>query len=156
MADAAVAATTESVKVAVKVVGQGPLWPQGGIGNPFSQCLNGDSCSGLLYEDNFLVFLFFLIGLAGLCAFTAGRATARGWQPITAIIPNMLLFTIAIRFLLWGIFRNTLFHPYYFVVDALVLIAIATLGFQLTRTYQMTTQYYWLYRRVGPLAWAKR
>lgn len=140
----------------VKVIGIGPLWPEAGVGGPVSQCLNGDSCSSLIYEDNYLVFLFFVLGLAGLCAFTAGRATARGWSPITAIIPSMLIFTFAIRYLLWAIFKNTLFHPYYFVVDALVLIAIAALGFQLTRAYQMTNQYYWLYRRVGPLAWAKR
>ena len=153
MADAAVAVGTEVVK---KVVGQGPIWPAGGVFHPINNCLFGNGCSGLLYEDNILVFLIFLIGLAGLCAFTSGRAIARGWNPITAVIPNMLLFALAVRFLLWGIFRNTLFHPYYFVVDALVLIAIAALGFQLTRAHQMTNQYYWLYRRVGPLAWAKR
>jgi len=49
-----------------------------------------------------------------------------------------------------------LFSLHYYLVDTMVLIIIALMGFRFTRAGQMTRQYRWLYVRTGPFSWAER
>jgi hypothetical protein len=42
------------------------------------------------------------------------------------------------------------------IVDTLVLIAGAFLGYRLTRARQMVNQYPWLYQSAGPFNWKQR
>lgn len=137
------------------VLGEGSVWPQTDVLQPIADCLAG-RCGGLIVEHDIIAFLVMVIGLGGLCAFLAGRSSARSWAAFSSLVINMVLFGFAIRFLEWGIFRGTLLQPYYYLVHTAILIAIAALGFQLTRTNQMVTQYHWLYQRSGPLTWKSR
>jgi O-antigen/teichoic acid export membrane protein len=121
----------------------------------------------LIAETSFAAFFIITIVLGGGAAFMAGRAFARTWKPFTRIVPYMLLLGLAVRFLHWGLFmdatyqswrdmKGTLISPHYFIVDTLVLIAMAALGYRLERARQMTTQYGWIYQRTSPLTWRKR
>ncbi len=46
-----------------------------------------------------------------------------------------------------------MFTLQFYVVDTIVLMVLAFLGYQYTRTNQMVSQYSWLYEKVSPLSW---
>jgi hypothetical protein len=123
--------------------------------------------TGLIAEKSFTAFFLITVVLGGGAAFMAGRAIARAWKPFTRLVFYMLLLGLAVRFLHWGLFsdatyaswremQGTLVSPHYFVVDTLVLIAMAALGYRLERARQMTTQYGWIYERTSPFSWRRR
>jgi hypothetical protein len=122
---------------------------------------------GLIAEKSFAAFLLVTVVLGGGAAFLAGRALARSWKPFARVAVYMLLLALAVRFLHWGLFmdatyeswrdmQGTLLSLHYYLVDVVVLIAFAGLGYRLERARQMTTQYGWIYERTGPLSWRKR
>jgi|EndMetStandDraft_7_1072992.scaffolds.fasta_scaffold66182_3 hypothetical protein len=121
----------------------------------------------LIAEKSFTAFFIVTVLLGGSGAFFAGQALARSWKPYLRLVFYMLLLGLAVRFLHWGLFKDatyqswrdvqgTLLSPHYYLVDTLVLIAMASLGYQLERARQMTTQYGWIYVRTSPLTWRKR
>src|SRR5688500_2811037 len=116
----------------------------------------------LIAEKSFTAFFLITVVLGGGAAFMAGRAIARSWKPFTRLVFYMLLLSLAVRFLHWGLFmdatyqswrdvQGTLLSPYYYAVDTLVLLALAALGYRMERARQMTTQYSWIYERTSPL-----
>ena len=111
---------------------------------------------GILWETSFAVFLLVTVLLGGGAAYMAGRATALTWRQLSHLGTYSLLLAAATRFIHYALFGGTLLSPHYFVVDLVVLLLVAGLGFRLTRTRQMTGQYGWLYERTGPLAWRDR
>jgi hypothetical protein len=122
---------------------------------------------GLIAEKSFAAFFLVSVLLGGGAAFMSGRALARSWRTFGRVVFYMLLLGCAVRFLHWGLFmdatyaswreiQGTLFSPYYYVVDTLVLIGMAALGYRLERARQMTTQYGWIYERTSPFTWRKR
>ena len=114
------------------------------------------SIARLVSENNFWIFLFLTVVLGGGAAFLAGRALAQKWRPIWQAVFYMLLLGVAVRFFHYALFEEPLLSPYYFVVDCIVLIAAALLGYRLKRASQMTTQYRWIYERTGPFTWRER
>ncbi|WP_204333301.1 DUF6867 family protein, partial [Klebsiella pneumoniae] len=68
----------------------------------------------------------------------------------------LLILGLAIRFIHFALFHGTLLSVRYYIVDTAVIIAIGILAWRATRARQMSTQYWWLYERSGPLSWAKR
>jgi hypothetical protein len=44
----------------------------------------------------------------------------------------------------------------YYLSHGLIVVALALLGYRLTRVSQMVTQYPWLYERTGPLSWRSK
>jgi hypothetical protein len=121
----------------------------------------------LIAEKSFAAFFLVTVVLGGGAAFMAGRAIARSWKPFTRLVFYMMLLGLAVRFLHWGLFmdatyqswrdmQGTLLSPHYFLVDTLILIAMAALGYRVERARQMTTQYGWIYERTSPLTWRKR
>lgn len=111
---------------------------------------------GVLWETSFLPFLFVTVIIGGGAAYLAGRALAIGWRRIGKLVFYMLLLAGAVRFFHYALFGGTLLSVQYYVVDALVLIGFALLGYRLTRVRQMVTQYRWLYERAGPFFWRER
>ena len=107
----------------------------------------------LLAENSFFVFLILTVVGGGGAAFMAGRATALGWQPVWQLVVYMMIFGAGLRFLHFALFQETLTSGYYYVVQTVVIIAFALLGYQMTRVNQMTEKYPWLYEKNGPLAW---
>ena len=102
------------------------------------------------------VFLLVTVALGGGAAWMAGSGLARGWRPFWQIVLACLLLAAVSRFLHYALFSGTLLSATGYALDAIVALAIGSLGYRVTRTGQMTTQYRWLYERTGPLTWRAR
>jgi hypothetical protein len=111
---------------------------------------------GIIFETRLGVFLLVTIFLGGGAAYMTGRAMAQTWRQWPQLAVYIVLLSAAVRFIHYALFSGTLLSPHYFLVDFIVLFAIAALGFVLTRAAQMTGQYSWLYRRTGPFGWRPR
>ena len=83
---------------------------------------------GVIFQTNIVDFLLVSVFLGGGAAYLVGRAIALSWAPLRMLV----LYTI------------------------LLAAVLAAFGYRITRAGQMTSQYGWLYRRAGPLAWRHR
>jgi hypothetical protein len=110
----------------------------------------------LIAEGNFWVWVVLTVILGGGASFLAGRAIAGGWQPIGRVIASMIPMGIAIRFLHFALFGGQLTSLHYLIVDTLVMIGAALLGYQMTKASKMVSQYPWLYEKAGPLGWKSK
>ncbi len=124
---------------------------------------------GILWEEqNVGVFLLVTVALGGGAAYLTGRALALTWRPMLSLVRYMAILSAAVRFFHYSLFGGSFFfyfdngtlRPgvgfYYYVIDLVILLAFAILGFRITRAGQMATQYPWLYLRLGPLSWRRR
>ncbi len=112
---------------------------------------------GILYEEpSFWLFVLVTVVLGGWAAWMTGRACAMTWRPIWVTVLYLLILAGAVRFIHFALFGGTLLSLHYYLVDAVVLVAIGLVGYRYVRTRQMTTQYRWLYERTGPLSWRAR
>jgi len=110
-----------------------------------------------LYESESLLQVILVTGLiGGGAAFLAGRAIAQTWRPFWHAVAYMALLGAAVRFVHFALFEATLLSPASYAVDTLYLLLVGALAWRMTRVAQMTTQYYWLYERTGPLTWRER
>ncbi len=110
-----------------------------------------------LYANESLFQVSFVtLVLGGGCAHLAGQAIATTWRSIWIAVLAMLPMGFAVRFVHFALFNEALFVPQTYVVETVILIAIACLAFQRTRAQQMVRQYYWLYEPNGPLGWRLR
>ncbi len=118
----------------------------------------------MFWEVSLPVFILVTVVLGGGAAYMTGRAMARGWQPWPRLIVYLFLLCIAVRFIHFSLFGGTFLIPFsniptagpYFVADFVVLLIIGALGRQITRSEQMSTQYSFLYKRQGMMAWQRR
>jgi len=115
-----------------------------------------EKANGLLWEVTFWEFIFVTVCLGGGAAYLTGRAVARTWQSYAELVVDIVLLTVATRFIHFSLFNGTLTSGYYFVVDLIVLLAIALLANRLTRSRQMGRQYGFLYKRRSFLGWEQR
>lgn len=99
-----------------------------------------------IWEVSISEFLLVTVVLAGGAAFMTGRAIAGVWQGRQQLYTYMVLLAAATRFIHFALFDGTLLAPYYYVVDLVVLVIIAEIGFRLTRAKQMQQQYGFLGR----------
>jgi hypothetical protein len=111
---------------------------------------------GIIYEISLGVFLLVTVFLGGGAAYMAGRAVALNWGQLIHLLAYSVLLAAAARFIHYSLFSGTLISLQYFLVDLVVLLILAGLGFRLTRAGQMAGQYTWLYERTGPLSWRER
>ena len=102
------------------------------------------------------VFLFLTVVLGGGAALLTGRNFAGNWRPISSIVLAGLGIAAGVRFLHFALFEETLLTLPGYLTDAVVVIALGLLGYRWRRAQQMTSQYYWLYERTGPLTWRQR
>jgi Domain of unknown function (DUF6867) len=112
---------------------------------------------GIIYEES-SAWLFILVTcvLGGGAAWMAGRAYAITWRSPQSLVLALLLLGIATRFIHHAMFGGTMFSLRYYVADTVVLMIIGFVSFRFRRTWQMATQYYWLYERTGPFTWRSR
>jgi len=99
-----------------------------------------------IWEVTAWEFILVTVVLAGGAAFMTGRAIASVWAGRGQLAIYMILLAGATRFIHFALFKGTLLAPYYYVVDLIVLLAIAEAGFRLTRSKQMVQQYGFLGR----------
>jgi hypothetical protein len=109
---------------------------------------------GILYDDS-SVFIFILVTivLGGAAGYSTGKAIALTWRPGWHLIVSAIVLGVAVRFLHFALFGASFLTPHYYAIDTLLVLAAAGLGFRLTRVWQMTTRYRWLYRAAGPFGW---
>ena len=111
---------------------------------------------GILYHTTLVDFLLVTVFLGGGAAYLTGRAVALTWRTLPVLLLYILLLTAAVRFIHFSLFSGQLISLHYYLVDFVVLLILASLGYRITRVSQMAGQYRWLYRRSGPLAWRSR
>jgi hypothetical protein len=108
---------------------------------------------GTIWETNFGIFLLVTVFLAGGAGYMSGRSVASSWRPAAYVFVYSAALACAARFFHYALFHGTLLSPHFWIVDFVIILAIAALGFRLTRTSQMVSQYSWLYERSSPLSW---
>src|SRR5918997_2096086 len=101
---------------------------------------------GILYvEPSFWLFVLVTMLMGGWAAWMTGRAMAITWQPYILCIVYFLLLAGAVRFIHYALFGGTLLSLHYYLVDALVIVAVGSIGFRRPRARQIAQQYGWLY-----------
>jgi hypothetical protein len=116
----------------------------------------------LLIEHSLPMFIVLVLILGGGAAFLAGRAIAKGWQPLSLLIAYMFPFTAGLRFLQYALFNDeklgtpNLTSGYYFITDFIILTLIAWAGYQSTKATKMVSQYPWLYEKTGLFGWRSK
>jgi len=118
----------------------------------------------VIWEVSWVEFFFVTVVLAGTAAFMTGRAVAVTWGSWLRLAIYIALLSLATRFIHYGLFGGTFLLPpasfpvgiHYYLVDYVVLIAIAALGRQITRARQMGEQYGFIYDRAGPIGWKRK
>ncbi len=101
-------------------------------------------------------FLFVTVILGGMAARATGRANAATWRPMVQTVIYVIILGFAIRFLHFALFQRTLLSPQYYIVDEIVLQAMAAWSYTSTRAGQMATQYSWMFERSGLIGWRRR
>lgn len=112
---------------------------------------------GILYQES-SAWLFVLVTIVGggWTAWMTGRALALTWRPAWQALAWSLPLAGAVRFIHHALFKGTFLSPRFFLVDLVVVAAVACLSYRFYRTRQMTHQYRWLYERTSPLSWRER
>ena len=103
-----------------------------------------------------MTFAVITIVMGGWTAWRTGRACAETWSGVGRLLAYLVLLGLAIRFAHFALFAGTLLSLHYYLVDTAFLLAIGYAGYRYTRTRQMTTRYYWLYRKTSPFSWAAK
>ena len=112
---------------------------------------------GILYEEtNILQFLLVTCVIGGWTAWRTGKSVADAWKSFALVVVYTALLGVAIRFVHFVLFEGTLLTLHYYLVDTVVLLLFATLGYRYRRAQQMTNNYYWLYEKVTPFSWRSK
>jgi hypothetical protein len=102
------------------------------------------------------VFILVTVVLGGGAAWISGRAIAQTWRPVWQIPGYMLLMTASVRFLHFALFEEPLLPLKNWVVDYLVLLIAAGVGYRRMRALQVANQYHWLFEQMGALGWRRK
>ncbi len=112
---------------------------------------------GILYEEpSAMQFVVITLVIGGWTAWRAGKACAETWRKPHVLALYTLLLAVGVRFLHFALFGGTFLSPHYYLVDAAILLAFSFAAYRFTRTNQMTTAYYWLYKKTSPFSWAEK
>ncbi len=104
----------------------------------------------------FWQFVFINGVLGGGCAWLAGRAIALTWRPPLMVLGAAVLMGLAVRFVHFALFGDSLLVPVTLAAEIAVLFGVALFAYRRTRALQMVRQYYWLYEPHGLLGWRPR
>ena len=102
------------------------------------------SIFNILYDagpNGHWIFLLLTVVLGGAAAFVTGKAIAETWRPLWSVAAYALGLTLAVRFMHFALFEEKLLSLRNFLVDALVLLALAFIGYAVARQRQQATQY---------------
>ena len=111
---------------------------------------------GILYGNSIWAFIIVTLFVGGGVTYMTGRAVANTWQSFGKVVFYCLLLAFAARFLHFALYEGALLSLHYLIVNFLLLLAFAALGFRITRANQMATQYSWIYEKSGPLGWREK
>jgi hypothetical protein len=103
--------------------------------------------------NGFWVFVLVTLVMGGGAAIASGRAVADGWGSHHLILLYAALLALAVRFIQYALFQQPLLSLPTYLIDFLILLLFADLGFRLRRATQMGRQYPWLYVKTSPVSW---
>jgi hypothetical protein len=96
-------------------------------------------------------YIFLLLVFAG--AWMTGRSVANEWKKPLVLVAYAFLLALGARFLHFALYEAQFVSLQRYLVDLLPIAIFTWLGYQMTRTNQMTRQYNWLYEKASPLTW---
>jgi hypothetical protein len=102
------------------------------------------------------VFVGLTVIIAGGAAIMTGRALADGWKAPWQVVLACFGLTLADRFLVYALFEGDLLSPSGFLIDFVVLTALALLAWRVTLVRKMVSQYPWRYERVSLFNYRER
>ena len=112
---------------------------------------------GILYEEpSIWLFLLVTVLMGGWAAWRTGIALARTWKPAWMLIAYGMLLGIAVRFMHFALFKGTLFSMRYYIVDAVIVIIAAYLGWRHERANAMARQYAFAFEKTSFLTWRRK
>ena len=112
---------------------------------------------GILYEEpSFWLFALVTVAMGGWAAWRTGMAIAKTWKPVLLLIPYMLLLGAAVRFIHFAMFEGTLFSLRYYIVDTIVVLVAAYLGWRHERAEGMSRQYAFAFEKSSFLSWRRK
>jgi hypothetical protein len=93
------------------------------------------------------VFIGLTVVLIGGAAIMTGRALADGWKAPLQVVFACFGLALANRFLVYALFGGELLHLTGFLIDFVVITAMALMAYRLTVVHKMVSQYPWRYER---------
>ena len=102
------------------------------------------------------VFIGLTVILIGGAAIMTGRALADGWKPALQVVFACFGLTLADRFLVYALFEGELLSLSGFVIDFVVITAMALVAHRLTVVHKMVVQYPWRYERESLWTWREK
>ena len=110
-----------------------------------------DMLQGHVFAGEYAFF-----ALACGAAWITGKNCAQLWRSLLTLVLYILALGVGLRFIHFALYAAPMFSLSRYVLDTLVLLAVASFGYQFKRTSQMTSQYHWLYEKTSPLSWRNR
>jgi ABC-type uncharacterized transport system permease subunit len=102
------------------------------------------------------VFVGLTVIIIGAAAIMTGRALADGWKPPWQVVAACFGLALADRFLDYALFEGELLSLSGFIIDFLVITALALIAHRLTMVHKMVAQYPWRYERASLWSWRER
>ncbi len=109
----------------------------------------------LVIEAGIGDFLVITCAIAAWAAWRFGSAIAATWRPYTQVVLYAAPFALVVRWVHYALFNGTLLSLHYYLIDLVVVLSMATLGYFRVRASQMVRQYHWLYSRKGLFSWTR-
>jgi hypothetical protein len=106
--------------------------------------------------NSFGVFIGLTVVIAGGAAIMTGRALADGWKPVWQVMLACLGLDLANRFLAYALFDGELLSLSGFLIDFVVITAIALLAHRITAVRKRVNQYPWRYERVSLFSYREK
>jgi hypothetical protein len=101
------------------------------------------------------VFIGVVVVLFGFAALMTGQALAQTWRPYWHALPYAALLGAGAQFICYALFEGHIVATGW-LVDFLVLLALASLAYRITLAHKMVNQYPWLYERAGLFSWRQK
>ncbi len=112
---------------------------------------------GLLYDEtSFAVFILVTGLIGGWAAWMTGRSIALSWRSFPLVIAYLLPLAAAVRFIHFALFSSTLLSIHLYIVDYIILLAVAFISFRYYKTQLMVRQYYWIIDKSSPIRWKEQ
>lgn len=106
-----------------------------------------------LVGTTWVAFVAVTLILGGGAAYLTGQAMANRWRPAWLVAEYSLLLGCADRFAIYALAQGELWLVTGYVIDTVILMAIALLSYRMTKARNMVEQYPWIYERTGLFGW---
>jgi Domain of unknown function (DUF6867) len=109
-----------------------------------------------LLGTSFGVFIGLTVIITGGAAIMTGRALADGWKPPWQVVLACFGLDLANRFLVYALFAGQLLSLSGFLIDFVVITALALVAYRITAVHKAVSQYPWRYERLSPFTYREK